>query len=176
MALHLQNLDEVTRRFMLEELAEDVQNGRLYLSPRLTLEGHRQYEALLRAAFTRHDENWLAQQFRLGDLMAAMEPRTRNGKTTMARVPITAPDTLAEGEFNRYYIRGLCRRAIEEGIGSVVVYRAKAVEHPRSESETKIGAQMNPEALLQDVRTHPGVDTALGLPAGPNSGLSVCLP
>lgn len=176
MALKLQDLNEATRRFMLGELAQDVQNGRLYISPRLTLDGQRQYEPLLRAAFTSHDESWLAQQLRLGDLMAAMEPRTRNGKTTMARVPVTAPETLAEGEFNRYYIRGLCRRAMEQGIGSVVVYRAKEVEHPRSESEMKIGVQMNPEVLLQDVWIHPGVDTALGLPAGPNSGLSVRLP
>ena len=26
----------------------------------------------------------------------------------MVKVPVTAPQTLAEGEFNRFYIRGVC--------------------------------------------------------------------
>jgi hypothetical protein len=30
--------------------------------------------------------------------------------------------------------------------------------------------------LLDDLRTNVGVDTALGLPAGPNSGLSAMIP
>jgi hypothetical protein len=87
-----------------------------------------------------------------------------------------AHEMLAEGEFNRFYIRALCLRAIEDGIPDVVVYRAKPVENPRSESQQKIDEHVSPEALLRDLRIHPGVDTALGLPPGPNSGLSVRLP
>jgi hypothetical protein len=80
---------------------------------------------------------------------------------------------LAEGEFNRFYIRGVCLRAIEEGMYEVIVYRAKTVEHARAESEQKIGQRVAAEDVLRDLRAHPGVDTALGLPPGPNSGLSV---
>ena len=87
-----------------------------------------------------------------------------------------AHEMLAEGEFNRFYIRALCLRAIEDGMAQVIVYRAKAVQNARSESERKIGQGVPVEALLRDLRTHPGVDTALGLPPGPNSGLSVRLP
>jgi hypothetical protein len=91
-------------------------------------------------------------------------------------VPATAPETLAEGEFNRFYIRGLCVRALAEGITELVIYRAKQVENPRSESTAKIGLKISAQALLTDLRANPGVDTALGLPPGPNSGLSVKLP
>jgi hypothetical protein len=49
-------------------------------------------------------------------------------------------------------------------------------EHARAESEQKIGQRIAAEALLRDLRAHPGLDTALGLPPGPNSGLSVHLP
>jgi hypothetical protein len=35
-----------------------------------------------------------------------------------------------------------------------------------------IGRRLNAQALLGDLRKHVGVDTALGLPPGPNSGLS----
>jgi hypothetical protein len=101
--------------------------------------------------------------------------RKPKGGFTIAQVPVTAPDTLAEGEFNRFYIRGLCLRAIQDGVAELIVYRAKEVSSPRRESEAMIGARLPPERLLQDIRTHPGVDTAFGLPPGPNSGLSVHL-
>lgn len=87
-----------------------------------------------------------------------------------------AHEMLAEGEFNRFYIRAICLRAIEDGISEVVVYRAKRVQHARSESERKIGQLVSAEPLLRDLREHPGADTALGLPPGPNSGLSIQLP
>lgn len=92
------------------------------------------------------------------------------------KVPINAPQRLAEGEFNRFYIRGLCLRALDEGKSTVVVYRARHSSSPRLESEELIGSAFDAKALLEDLRESPGVDTALGLPPGPNSGLSARLP
>jgi hypothetical protein len=89
---------------------------------------------------------------------------------------VNAHEMLAEGEFNRFYIRAVCLRAIKEGTSEVIVYRAKIVEHARAESEQKIGQRIAAETLLRDLRAHPGIDTALGLPPGPNSGLSAQLP
>lgn len=66
--------------------------------------------------------------------------------------------------------------SIEDGITSLEIYRAKLVSNPRAESQARIGSRIDPQALLDDLRTHPGVDTALKLPAGLNSGLSVKLP
>lgn len=177
MSLHLNNLDEKTRRFMLEEVERDIANDQLYISPRLSSTGRASYIALLKEAMQSQDDDWLAQNLRHGGLMNPTEQRRKpNGGYTMVKVPVTAPDTLAEGEFNRFYARGLARRAIEEGIPALEVYRAKEVMQPRSESIRKIGTKIDPKALLQDLRTHPGVDTALGLPPGPNSGLSVKIP
>jgi hypothetical protein len=58
----------------------------------------------------------------------------------------------------------------------LLVYRAKAVMVPRADSQAMIGIMIDAKALLADLRIHQGVDTALGLPNGPNSGLSVRLP
>ena len=177
MTLKLVNLDERTRSFMLEEIGSDASSGRLYISPRLNSRGRQEYPRLLREAAERHDDSWLADQLRRNGLMKTEEERRKpKGGHTIAQVPVTAPDTLAEGEFNRFYIRGLCLRAIQDGIPELVVYRAKQVSSPRRESEAIIGTRISPQSLLRDVRTHPGVDTALGLPPGPNSGLSVRLP
>jgi hypothetical protein len=135
---------------------------------------------MLRAAATGGSDDTLAAELRIaGRINATEERRTPRGGMTVARVPVTAADTLAEGEFNRFYARALCRRAIEEQRPSVTVYRAKAVENPRSTSEALIGRSFSPLALLADLRQHVGTDTALGLPPGlppgPNSGLSIQL-
>jgi hypothetical protein len=103
-----------------------------------------------------------------------MEQRRKpSGGYTTAKVPVTAADTLAEGEFNRFYVRGLCRRTLQERDGQLVVHRAKAVAQPRPESEALIGTSPDAEKLLSDLRTNIGVEPALGVPKGPNSGLSV---
>lgn len=133
---------------------------------------------LLREAICKHADDWLAAELRRRGYFKTHEERrnSRTGSVSQVRVPVTAADTLAEGEFNRFYIRGVCRRAINEGIAEVVIYRAKEVEQPRPESEARRGQHLPAEAVLNDLRNSPGVDTALGLPSGPNSGLSVHLP
>jgi len=58
-----------------------------------------------------------------------------------------------------------------------VIYRAKPVTTPRPESEARIETALAPEELLEDLRSHPGDERpSLGVPSGPNSGLSVRLP
>ena len=80
---------------------------------------------------------------------------------------------LSEGEFNHYYVRGLCVRVIEENMDEVKVYQGKEVSRPRPESQEKIGKKLSAKVLLEDLRESVGVDTVLGLPAGPNSGLTI---
>lgn len=172
MALQLENLDDRTRRCILDELKRDVAGGTLYLSPRLSERGRADYSDLLRAAIEGGDDVSLAESLRVQGRLKAARPR-RTG--TPARLPRTAAQTLAEGEFNRFYIRGVCRRAADDGIEEVEVYRAKQVRQPRPESQAMTGARISAAEYLEDLRTHPGVEPASGFPR-PNSGLSVRLP
>lgn len=177
MPFHFANLDDETRRFMLDEVQLDVTNNNLYLSARLSDAGLRDYPDALRNAIRSGNEVTLATVLRgSGRMRLAEERRTRSGGVTTARVPVTAPETLAEGEFNRFYARGLCRRALAEGLKELEIYRGKEVANPRPESQVKIGTRIDAAQLLQDLRSHPGVEPALGLPPGPNSGLTVRLP
>src|SRR5262249_49729139 len=124
MALNLIALNEETRRFMTDEIENDIVNRTLYMSRRLSQKGRRDYVGLLKEAVGQHDEEWLAAQLGSEDRLGTLEGRqTEHGKK-VAKVPVTAAETLAEGEFNRYYMRGLCRRAIDSGIPRLVVYRA----------------------------------------------------
>ncbi len=177
MGIYYENFDAQTRQFMIEELEIDMSGGTLYISPRLNDTGRENWANILREAIQNHNDIWLANQLRVRNYMNAQEQkRTRSGGTTIARVPVTAPDTLAEGEFNRFYARGLCARAIANGTTEVEVYRGKDVQQPRPESQLMIGRRINVNSLLNDLRNSQGVEPALGLPPGPNSGLTVRLP
>jgi len=177
MGLHYDDLDDRTRTLMLAEIERDVAGGTLFLSENLSPQGRTDYPVLIRAAARSGSDVTLAAAI-LSRLNPYEKPR-RLKSGAFSKPPVmrsNAHEMLAEGEFNRFYIRALCLRAIEDGIPEVIVYRAKAVDNPRPESERKLGQGVPVEPLLHDLRTHPGVDTALGLPPGPNSGLSVRLP
>lgn len=178
MGLHLLDLSEPVRSLMLEELDRDATEteGTIYISAYLAPEGARRYPELLRDALREGNDESLARE--LSSVVGAFEQRyprrTRSGGMTMASVPSSAPRTLAEGEFNRYYIRGLCRWAISgDDSATIEVYRARPSSRPRSESEALIGRVLGARSLLDDLRHHIGEEPSL-LPYV-NSGLSVRL-
>jgi hypothetical protein len=176
-ALNYRNLDDRTRPFMVAEIESDAINARLYVSPRLSDQGVNVWPSLLKEAAAFHTDAWLAAEIKSRGLLKTHEERRApKGGKTVVQIPSNAHETLAEGEFNRFYVRGLCLRAIDENISAMVVYRARHSENPRPESEAIVGRRFAPDALLNDLRTSPGVEPALGVPPGPNSGLSVAIP
>lgn len=171
MALRLENLeDEGVRTAMLEEFDNDNAGEGVYKSTRMTFSNYQKYIPILREALEEHDEEWLAAAIRT--LFSAVED---NGKGGTKKVPNNAHETLAEDQFNRYYIRGLSRTIVESGGGQVVVYRAKNVRDPRPDSELKIGRVFDASHVLTELRKTSirSVDAAFGVPNGPNSGISV---
>lgn len=173
MTLQLHDLDVETRSYMLAELEHDLANDSLYVGKYLSKEGLARYPDLLRRSLESGTDASLSVELAApGLFLETYEKRKPSGGYTTAKVPYTAPVTLAEGEFNRFYLRGLCQRAIAQGGGNIEIYRARTSSNPRAESEAMIGRRLNAQALLSDLRKHIGVDTALGLPPGPNSGLS----
>src|SRR5690348_2398567 len=100
MALNLVNLSSEVRQRMLDEINDDLAKGRLSLSNRLSSTGQSDYPDLLKQAVSQYDDTWLATELQKPSRMNTHEPRkTPSGGTTMAKVPVTAHETLAEGEF-----------------------------------------------------------------------------
>ena len=177
MALNYHNLDDRTRRLMLEEMDYDIAHDQLHISPFLSGQGQRDYANLLREAIQHGDDETLAKSLRAHRRITRALPRRKpEGGYMIAAAPTNAPRILAESEFNRFYIRALARRAIDDGIPELIVYRAKRVRNPRPESEAMVEKTLPPEALLADLRAHADQPPTLGVPSGPNSGLSVRLP
>lgn len=175
MGIHYQNLDDATRKHMIDEVAL----GNHYMSPRLTAKGLAAWPGLLAQAVTQENDDWLAGRLLALGLFRSDESYTRNGKIFTRRINQESSATqLAEGEFNRIYVRALCVRATEAGQGHLIVYRGKAVAQPRPESEAKIGTSVAVAVLLEALRKNDFVtiESALGVPGGPNSGLTCRLP
>lgn len=177
MSLQLYHLDERTRRLMLEEMKYDIDRNQLQISPVLSGQGQRDYPNLLREAIESGNEESLADSLKAHRRIQRSAVRRKpKGGYAISTVAATAAETLAENEFNRYYLRALCRRAMEDGVSELVIYRARAVREPRPQSEALIETTIAPEPLLEDLRSHTGENTELGVPGGPNSGISVRLP
>lgn len=172
MKFNFENLDEIIRKLMNDEIDFDIEKDQLYLSKRFNEKGQKIYKDLLKDSVQNGDEQTLAVSLKNNGCFKAYEERKTKSGLTSAKVPETANLTLAESEFNRFYIRALCVRAINDSL-VLVVYRARHSDKPRSESENLIGQTIDPQNLLDDLRKNIGIETALGLPPGPNSGLSI---
>ena len=140
MPFNFQNLDARTRDLMAHEVDRDIAEGSLYESVRLTAAGAASWEGLFRDACAAGDDASLAVALGApgGPNIEAREPNTRSRTGDDKAVPYTAATTMAEGEFNRFYIRALCMRAIEDG-SALEIYRARPSENPDPGSEAKVG-------------------------------------
>ncbi len=178
MTMQFASLNEQIRRLMLDEVQRDLDNDRWHQSPRLTAKGLADWPKLLQEAVSTGTVASLVAAVEQNERLHETEQsHTKSGDEITKDIPTTAAETLAEGEFNRYYIRAVCRAAIAAKLPAVEVYRAKAVQEPRPSSQAKLGTRVAPQELLDDLRASSNThDNHLGIPAGPNSGLSVRLP
>jgi hypothetical protein len=168
---NFENLDETTRQYMLIEVDQAIKASQLHFSRRFNEQGVLQYPQLLRVAVASGNEETLAAALQRYHCFATHE----NQGAVTRKVPENAAITFAEGEFNAFYMRGVCHRAIREG-HMVEVYRAKASDVPRKASQLIEGQQHNPSRVLLLFKNSPdGSQRGVGMPAGSNSGLSLRL-
>lgn len=174
MEFNFENLNEYTRLVMISEVKTDIDRKAIYYSKRFTKYGRIKYLTLLLDAVKSGDEQTLAKSIKFNYCFVETEKREGKNGVIQANIPKNANQVFAESEFNRFYIRALAKIAISTNRG-LTIYRAKQSKTPRPESQRLIEKTIDPVNLLYDLRNNIGVDTAFGLPAGPNSGLSVRL-
>ena len=173
MPLQYENLDPTTRRYALAELERDIASGAFHVSDRLRPTAIADYQRLLRDAVRYYDDLWLED--RSGDLLVDFEPRhTKSGGVTTARVPDMAARMLAEGDFNRYYMRGVALRATDEG-RPVEVYRARLSVEPRQESAELEGQTLTGQEVVDYLRGVSNPERIAARVGRVNSGLSIRL-
>ena len=168
---NFENLDQKTRQYMLLEAQEAIRTSQLNYSKRFTKQGIERYPQLLLEAIQNGNEQTLAAALKQQECFNSHE---KQGAVTL-KVPDNAQLIFAEGEFNNFYMRGVCHRAFGEGL-MVEIYRAKAVATPRSASKLIEGNLEDPRRVLLLIKNSlDGSKRGGGMPAGSNSGLSVRL-
>ncbi|VAW65664.1 hypothetical protein MNBD_GAMMA08-1170 [hydrothermal vent metagenome] len=171
---NFENLNEDTRPYVLKAIENAENTNNIYCSARFTERGKEEYLPLLKEAAKDHNEHWLAYSLESPGIMKEHEgASTRSGGYTIKHVPHTAAQTFSEGQFNRFYILGLCLYARNIGVDSLQVYRAKESMSHRAESDSIIGNQI----LIEDIEsqlleTRSSFSSEL---VKPNSGISVKL-
>lgn len=163
------DLDSETRSLMQSEVNEDIQKERLFISERLNELGRELYPDFLKSAIKSGDEVIFKELLESGSHFNTSDFRL--GKPI--KMASNASQLLAQSEFNRFYIRAICLKAIEHGIENVEIYRARESSWARPESEARIGITLNAKSLLEDLRDSIGEEPKY-LP-DINSGLSVKL-
>ena len=174
MPLHYENLDPTTRRYALAELEDDLKSGAFHASERLRPTAIDEYQRMLNQAIRYYDDRWLEE--RASDLLVDFETRqTKSGGVTTAKIPDMASRLLAEGDFNRYYMRGVAVRALEEGRQIVEVYRARLSLEPRPESAELEGHRLAAREVLDQLRGLTSGEPVMPRLGRINSGMSIRL-
>ena len=161
------NLTEDVRQFMLNEMNSDIQSDKLYKSTRLNSAGLNSYPNFLRRAILNGDAESFQSDLENGIFFNPTY--LRMGKDI--KMPSNAAQLLSQNEFNRYYIRGVCLKAIDNHINQVEIYRGRQSSQSRPESDKKIGTKLDAALLLDDLRNTIGAEPTI-LPEI-NSGLTV---
>ena len=173
--LTFRNLDARTRELMPAEVDHDIASE-LYTSSYFNERGVEVWPTLLRDAVRSGDDVSLAQAIKSSGCLKSQTTRNTKKGTIYVDVPYNAHETIAESNFSRFYIRALCVRAVEDGHGKIIGYRAKQVAEPRPGSNEMIGKAFDAAEVLEDVRATMSKAPRLGMPPGPNSGILAHLP
>lgn len=164
------DLDAGIRQLMRQELARDIELKFIFYDARLVESGRALYLRLLAEALERGTPESFSETILKNSLLNPTETRLVHGQHVQAKVSRIAHRNIGEAEFNRYYMRAVCLRAIEQGIAEVEVYRARPSAHPRPDEPSR----KNAAELLEHLRT-TNISVEGSFP-GPNSGRSVRLP
>jgi hypothetical protein len=166
MGLNYAQLNETIRRFMMQEFEQ----GGHYISPRLNEGGRARWIGLLKDALQYHTDVWLERELIRRNCFQATEYlKSTMGKTvTRAVNRDQLAKTLAEGEYNRYYLRGLCLAAKSRGYTHLIVSQGRIIPNAPPASRKSVGTPVEIGQLLNALRTNSfkHVDSALGAPDG----------
>jgi hypothetical protein len=166
-----EELDETTRKWMLEEFKQEISSRNPYRSKGLTELGWSRFVDEMEAAIRAGNEESLAAALCNAAYWQSSEQRVRKGRPyTVSVDPRKAAQRLAYSEFNTWYVRGFARRLLEEGVANCQVYRAAPAIEPRPECSAHEGQVYSVQEIYDGHRAKywPSANpNALSIPCGP---------
>jgi len=172
MAMNFEELDATTRGYMLEEFEAEEASGHAYRSRALSAAGLSAFPSLLRAAIRNGDEESLSALLQVPSYWNPTETYVRNGVTRQRQVNIQqASERLALTEFNTWYVRGLAKRLITEGVTQCQAYRGAVPKWEPAECSMHEGQVFQVQDIYFGHRAkywpEPGNPSANSIPFGP---------
>ena len=172
MGMAFEELDTKTRDLMLSEFEAEQTGGNPYVSKGLSAEGRAAFPACMREAIKHGDEATLAASLTRADCWNPTEHYVRKGIHRERRVNVRqAAERLALTEFNTWYVRGLSKRLMDEGVKHCQVYRAAIPKWEPSECQIHEGRILPVEEIYRGHRVkywpEPGNPDAFSIPFGP---------
>lgn len=170
--MKFEELDETTRRYMLEEFQNEEKSGNPYRSSRMSTEGLANIARHIEEAIKSGNENTLAATLSNGRYWTQYETRRRKDTTYQSEIdPKVAAKVFALTEFNTWYVRGLAKRLMEEGQKECEIYRAESADQPRCECSRYEGQRLELQKIYDGHRAkyHPVANYgAFSIPSGPS--------
>jgi len=170
---YFEELTDETRASMLREFGAEERRANPYRSPRLTEEGVAAFPDAMRSAIVDGDEESLEYELLDPDFWEAWETYRRNGFLRNRRVNFAAAaKSLSRTEFNTWYVRGLAKRLIDEGLEHCQIYRAEDARDTSRGCPLSEGELLSLQEVYHGHRAHywptPGNPDALSVPAHTN--------
>jgi len=172
MAMNYEELDDRTREYMLAEFENEQASGMPYRSKALSQAGLKAFPDLMREAIKSGNETSLVAALNRVDLWDPDEEYTRNGITRKRRRNVAqSAMRLALTEFSTWYVRGLAKRLLDEGVDRCQVYRGEEPKWEPGECAEHEGRIVSVQEIYDNHRVRywppPGDKTAFSIPFGP---------
>jgi hypothetical protein len=165
MAMDFEELDTTTRSYMLIEFDAEQSGGNPYQSKLLGMAGLVAFPDLMRKAIIRGNEETLVASLVDPSFWKASDSRNRQINV------LQVAERLGVTEFNTWYVRGVAKRFLDEGVMYCQAYRAS---FPRSESSSCSAHEGQIFSVKEIYAGHrarywpaPGNPNAISIPSGP---------
>ena len=173
MAMNFEELDEATRRFMIQEFeAEETGLVPPYRGRNLSRRGLEVFPGLMHDAILLGNDETFAASLKNPEYWLSSGTTRRGGVVRQRSIDYNdEADRLGLGEFNTWYVRGLAKRLMNEGERECQIYRAAYPKTGLSNCPLQEGAIVALDLVYKGHRAKywpcPN-PTAFSIPAGPN--------
>lgn len=172
MRMNLEELDDITRKYMLEAFEAEEASDKPYRSKALSKAGLDAFAEIMRDAIRVGTEETMMVALAQPAYWNPTETYVRKGVTRERQVNVSqASERLAITEFNTWYVRGLSIRLMEEGVEYCQAYRAAQPKWEPGECAEHEGQLFRVRDIHNGHRVRywpePGNPTAISIPFGP---------
>ncbi len=151
MTLIKKELDTIRRDFMIKEVKADIKENSLGHNLRLNHSGNHEWPELLLNAVTEGDEMSLAETMRNRQCMRVYDAVSKDSGIQLQRVTDDQYIDFTRNEFNRIYLRGICREALDTGCNCIVL------------KDDSFEKQYNSSELLQHLKSNVELEDIIGI-------------